>query len=84
MTVLIFSKCVRPSHRGAVFARVSPVPALGEVVLGAGVTLCGSVRSAVLLHSRAGRTLVTHQDIRGHGVTVLVLWRYVLLLEGPG
>lgn len=81
---LVFCKAVRPSHRGAVFARVSPVPALCEVVLGAGVALRGSVRGAVSRHGRARRTLVAHQDIRGHGVTVLVLWRYVLLLEGPG
>lgn len=78
------SKPVPPSHRGAVLARVSPVPALCEVVLGAGVALGGGVCGAVSLHSSARRTLVTHQDIRGHGVTVLVLWRYVLLLEGPG
>lgn len=60
------------------------MPALGEVVLGAGVALCGRVRRAVSRHRRARRTLVAHQDVGGHGVTVLVLWRHVLLLEGPG
>jgi len=49
-----------------------------------GLALCGRVSGAVSFHGCAGRTLVTQQEVRCDRVAVLVLWRYGLLLEGPG
>ena len=72
------------THLGAVLAGVPPVPVLCIVPLGAGLALCGAVRGAVLLHGHAGGALVTQQQLRGHGVTVLVLRGLGLQLERPG
>lgn len=77
-------KCWPGTYRGTVLTRVPPVPVLSKMPLGTGLALCGRVGGAVLCHGRARRTLVAQEELRRHGVTVLVLRRYGRLLEGPG
>lgn len=72
------------TYRGAVLARVAPVPVLGEMLLGTGLALRGRVGGAVALHGRTWRALIARQELGGHGVAVLVRGRDGRLLEGPG
>lgn len=72
------------TYWGAELARISPVPILCKVLLGAGLALCGSISRAVSFHGCAWRALVTHQEGWCHRVKVLVFWWVILLLEGPG
>ena len=60
------------------------MPVLGKMLLRTGLALCGSGSGAVAFHRRTRRALVAHEEVGRHRVAVLVLWRYVLLLEGPG
>lgn len=60
------------------------MPVLSKVPLGTRLAFRRRVSGTMPSHSRAGWALVAQQEVRGHGVAVLVLRGRSLLLEGPG
>lgn len=63
---------------GAVLAALAPVPLLSKAPLRTRSAHGGRVRRAVTFHRCAWGTLITQQELRGHGVTVLVPGGFVV------